>query len=334
MVYIVMNNNFMVYVKVAVTGGLGFIGSNFIEYIIKKHANWQVLNLDKETYAANKTYLSEYENNSQYEFIKGDISVKSEIEKHLQDVDIIVNFAAESHVDRSIADSSVFISSNYVGVKNLLEIATERNIRFHQVSTDEVFGSLPLNSRRKFNEETKYDPKNPYSATKAAADHLAMAFHNTYGTKVTISYSGNNYGPHQYPEKLIPKTIISIYKGRKVPIYGNGLQRRDWVYVSDHCTAIDKILMKSDPGERYVISSGTEKQNIEIVNKIARMMNAKGEIIEYIKDRPGHDVRYSSDSSLIMKKLGWKPQYSFDDALLITINHYINNITMYCKNTT
>ena len=314
------------------TGGLGFIGSNFIEYAMKEHANWQILNIDKETYAANKAYLSEYENNSQYEFIKGDISTKSEIEKHLQDVDIIVNFAAESHVDRSIEDSSAFISSNYVGVKNLLEIATERGIRFHQVSTDEVFGSLPLNSRRKFNEETRYNPKNPYSATKAAADHLAMAFHNTYGTKVTISYSGNNYGPHQHPEKLIPKTILSIYKGKKVPVYGNGLQKRDWVYVVDHCAAIDNILAKSVSGERYVVSSGVEKKNIEIVNKIAKMMNAKGEVVEYVKDRPGHDVRYGSDASLIMKKLGWRPKYSFDDALLMTIDHYISNVDMYLKN--
>ena len=315
------------------TGGLGFIGSNFIEYAMKEHANWQILNIDKETYAANKAYLSEYKNNSQYEFIKGDISTKSEIEKHLQDVDIIVNFAAESHVDRSIEGSSAFISSNYVGVKNLLEIATERGIRFHQVSTDEVFGSLPLNSRRKFNEETRYNPKNPYSATKAAADHLVMAFHNTYGTKVTISYSGNNYGPHQHPEKLIPKTILSIYKGKKVPIYGNGLQRRDWVYVVDHCAAIDNILTKSVSGERYVVSSGIEKKNIEIVNKIAKMMKAKGEVIGYVKDRPGHDVRYSSDASLIMKKLGWRPKYSFDDALLMTIDHYISNVNMYFKNT-
>ena len=318
--------------KVAVTGGLGFIGSNFIAYAIKEHPNWQILNIDKETYAANKAYLSRYENNSQYEFIKGDISIKLEIEKYLQDVDMIVNFAAESHVDRSIEDSSVFVSSNFIGVKNLLEIATERSIRIHQVSTDEVFGSLPSNSRRKFNEETKYDPKNPYSATKAAADHLAMAFHNTYGTKVTISYSGNNYGPHQHPEKLIPKTILSIYKGKKVPIYGNGLQRRDWVYVDDHCTAIDNILKKALPGEKYVVSSGTEKKNIEIVNKIAQIMNAKSEVIEYVKDRSGHDARYRSDASLIMKKLGWKPKFNFDNAIRLTINHYISNVAMYENN--
>ena len=318
--------------KVAVTGGLGFIGSNFIAYAIKEHANWQILNIDKETYAATKAYLSRYENNSQYEFLKGDISIKLEIEKYLQDVDMIVNFAAESHVDRSIEDSSVFVSSNFIGVKNLLEIATERSIRIHQVSTDEVFGSLPSNSRRKFNEETKYDPKNPYSATKAAADHLAMAFHNTYGTKVTISYSGNNYGPHQHPEKLIPKTILSIYKGKKVPIYGNGLQRRDWVYVDDHCTAIDNILKKALPGEKYVVSSGTEKKNIEIVNKIAQIMNAKSEVIEYVKDRSGHDARYRSDASLIMKKLGWKPKFNFDNAIRLTINHYISNVAMYENN--
>ena len=322
----------MIYVKVVVTGGLGFIGSNFIAYAIKEHPNWQILNIDKETYAANKAYLSRYENNSQYEFIKGDISIKLEIEKYLQDVDMIVNFAAESHVDRSIEDSSVFVSSNFIGVKNLLEIATERSIRIHQVSTDEVFGSLPSNSRRKFNEETKYDPKNPYSATKAAADHLAMAFHNTYGTKVTISYSGNNYGSHQHPEKLIPKTILSIYKGKKVPIYGNGLQRRDWVYVDDHCTAIDNILKKALPGEKYVVSSGTEKKNIEIVNKIAQIMNAKSEVIEYVKDRSGHDARYRSDASLIMNKLGWKPKFNFDNALKLTINHYISNAAIYENN--
>jgi dTDP-glucose 4,6-dehydratase len=323
----------VIYVKLAVTGGLGFIGSNFIEYAMKEHTSWQVLNIDKETYAANKAYLSQFENSSRYELIKGDISVKSEIEKSLQDVDIIVNFAAESHVDRSIDDSSAFVFSNYVGVKNLLEIATERGIRFHQVSTDEVFGSLPLNSIRKFNEETKYDPKNPYSATKAAADHLTMAFHNTYGTKVTISYSGNNFGPHQHSEKLIPKTILSLYTGKKVPIYGNGLQKRDWVYVQDHCSAIDHILMRARSGEKYVISSGTEKTNLEIVNKIAQIMNIRGEVVEHVRDRLGHDVRYSSDPKLIMNKLGWKPKYDFDNALMLTVDHYINNIPIYSENT-
>ena len=326
-------NNFDIKVplamQVGVTGGLGFIGSNFIEYLLRVDTNASIINLDKETYAANSAYLSGLENNSRYKFVKCDISKKDQISKYLKDVDIIVNFAAETHVDRSISNSDDFIQSNYVGVKNLLQLSTERDIRFHQISTDEVFGSLSLRTKQKFTERTKYNPRNPYSATKAAADMLISAFANTYGTRVTISYSGNNFGPHQHPEKLIPKTIIRLYNDKKIPIYGTGKQVRDWIYVEDHCSAIYKILKGSRPGERYLISAGNELTNLEVISKVADIMGIKGHVVEYVPDRLGHDIRYSSDSSLIRKKLGWEPAYIFDEALKITVSHYLNNLYLY-----
>ena len=315
--------------KVAVTGGLGFIGSNFIDYVLKEHNDWQIINVDKETYASNRAYLSQYNNDSRYELITGDISIKSQIEEHLTDVDIIVNFAAESHVDNSIKGSNAFIMSNYVGVKNLLEIATERGIRIHQVSTDEVFGSLPLNSKKKFNEKTRYDPRNPYSATKAAADHLAMAFLNTFGTKVTISYSGNNYGPHQHPEKLIPKTILNLALGKKIPLYGTGFQIRDWVYVEDHCRAIDLILNKGKIGDKFIISSGNLMKNLDMVLKITRLMHKSKGMIEFVRDRPGHDLKYASSAIYIKKSLGWYPRVNLQNGLIKTIEHYNNNLDWY-----
>jgi len=317
--------------KIAVTGGLGFIGSNFILYEFKNYKDVEIINVDKETYASNRKYLAAIENDSRYRFVKADISRKGAIEKHLKDVDIIVNFAAESHVDRSISDSTEFVYSNYIGVKNLLEIARDRDIRLHQISTDEVFGSLPLNSKRRFNEKTPYNPRNPYSATKAAADHLVSAFQNTYGVKATISYSGNNYGPHQHPEKLIPKTILSFLAGRKITLYGRGNQVRDWVYVEDHCSAIDLILRKSKIGRKFIVSSGSVLSNREVIDKIKAVMNIKSDSIDFVTDRPGHDLKYQSDSSLIRKELGWSPRINFDKGIRITVKHYVENPFLYVR---
>lgn len=313
----------------AVTGGLGFIGSNFILYELKNYNDLEIINLDKETYASNSRYLDTVENDTRYHFVKGDISRKNEIEDHLKDVDIIVNFAAESHVDRSIQDSTDFIFSNYIGVKNLLEIAKDRDIRIHQVSTDEVFGSLPLNSSSKFIEKTPYNPRNPYSATKAAADHLVGAFQNTYGMRATISYSGNNFGPHQHPEKLIPKTILSFLGGKKITLYGLGNQIRDWIYVEDHCSAIDLIIRKANIGTKFIVSSGSVLSNREVIDKIRKVMNIKTESIDFVTDRQGHDLKYQSDSSLIQKELGWSPIINFEKGIRITVKHYVENLHLY-----
>ncbi len=315
--------------KMAVTGGLGFIGSNFILYELKNYNDLEIINLDKETYASNSRYLDTVENDTRYHFVKGDISRKNEIEDHLKDVDIIVNFAAESHVDRSIQDSTDFIFSNYIGVKNLLEIAKDRDIRIHQVSTDEVFGSLPLNSSSKFIEKTPYNPRNPYSATKAAADHLVGAFQNTYGMRATISYSGNNFGPHQHPEKLIPKTILSFLGGKKITLYGLGNQIRDWIYVEDHCSAIDLIIRKANIGTKFIVSSGSVLSNREVIDKIRKVMNIKTESIDFVTDRQGHDLKYQSDSSLIQKELGWSPIINFEKGIRITVKHYVENLHLY-----
>ena len=315
--------------KIAVTGGLGFIGSNFILYELKNYNDVEIINVDKETYASNKQNLAIIENDSRYRFVKADISRKSLIEEHLKDVDIIVNFAAESHVDRSIKDSTEFVCSNYIGVKNLLEIARDGDIRFHQISTDEVFGSLPLNSKRKFNEKTPYNPRNPYSATKAAADHLVSAFQNTYDVRATISYSGNNFGPHQHSEKLIPKTILSFLAGRKITLYGKGNQIRDWVYVEDHCSAIDLILRKATIGRKFIVSSGSVLSNREVIDIIKTIMNIKTDSVDFVQDRPGHDLKYQSDASLIRKDLGWSPKINFDKGIRITINHYVGNYLLY-----
>ena len=315
--------------KMAVTGGLGFIGSNFIHYELKNYTDIEIINLDKETYASNRYYLGAVESDTRYNFVKGDISRKNEIESHLKDVDIIVNFAAESHVDRSINDSTDFIFSNYIGVKNLLEIARDRDIRIHQVSTDEVFGSLPLNSNHKFTEKTPYNPRNPYSATKAAADHLVSAFQNTYGVRATISYSGNNFGPHQHPEKLIPKTILSFLRGKKITLYGLGNQIRDWIYVEDHCSAIDLIIRKANIGRKFIVSSGYVLSNREVIDKIREVMNIKTESIDFVTDRQGHDLKYQSDSSLIQKEIGWSPIINFDKGIRITVKHYVENLHLY-----
>jgi len=312
-----------------VTGGAGFIGSNFILYWLKKYPQDKILNLDKLTYAGNLENLKTVENNSNYAFVKGDICnlslVDSLIKKY--NIDTIVHFAAESHVDRSIMDPAPFIKTNVEGTYVLLEAALKNKIkRFHHISTDEVFGALPLNSKEKFNEKTAYNPRSPYSASKAASDHLVRAYYVTYGLPITISNCSNNYGPYQFPEKLIPLAITNIIEGKKVPIYGDGLYVRDWLYVEDHCKALDLILHKGKVGETYFIGGLTEDiNNIEVVRKILKIMGRDESYIEYVKDRPGHDRRYAIDWSKINRELSWKPEVDFDTGLKLTVDWYLKN---------
>jgi len=312
-----------------VTGGAGFIGSNFILYWLKKYPQDKILNLDKLTYAGNLENLKTVENNSNYAFVKGDICnlslVDSLIKKY--NIDTIVHFAAESHVDRSIMDPAPFIKTNVEGTYVLLEAALKNKIkRFHHISTDEVFGALPLNSKEKFNEKTAYNPRSPYSASKAASDHLVRAYYVTYGLPITISNCSNNYGPYQFPEKLIPLAITNIIEGKKVPIYGDGLYVRDWLYVEDHCKALDLILHKGKIGETYFIGGLTKDiPNIEVVRKILKIMEKDESYIEYVKDRPGHDRRYAIDWSKINRELSWKPEADFDTGLKLTVDWYLKN---------
>jgi len=313
--------------KLFVTGGAGFIGSNFILYWMKKYPNDSILNLDKLTYAGNLENLKEVEKNPHYEFIQGDICNKRLVEDVTRNIDIIVHFAAESHVDRSILDASPFIQTNIVGTHVLLEAAVKNKIsRFHHISTDEVFGALALNSTEKFTDTSPYNPHSPYSASKAASDHLVRAYGDTYDLPFTISNCSNNFGPYHFPEKLIPLAITNIIEGKQVPIYGDGLYVRDWLYVLDHCEAIDAIINKGTIGKTYLVGSLTQDiSNLEVIKKIVRIMGADESIIKYVKDRPGHDRRYAIDWSTINKDLGWAPKHSFESALAETVEWFKNN---------
>lgn len=316
--------------KLLVTGGAGFIGSNFIRYILEKYPDYLVVNLDVLTYAGNLENLKDLENNSRYQFIKGDILDKELVDNLVKDVDIIVHFAAESHVDRSILDADVFVKTNFLGTYNLLEAARINNLRFHHVSTDEVFGSLDF-KEAPFNEETRYDPHSPYSASKAASDHLVRVYYHTYGLPVTISNCSNNYGPYQFPEKLIPLFVSNLIDGKKVPLYGDGRNVRDWIYVLDHCRAIDLIIHKGRIGETYCIGGDCEKNNKEITYKILQLMNKGEEMIEFVKDRPGHDLRYAIDSSKIKNELGWYQEFDFESGMQETIKWYLQNKSWWCR---
>ena len=306
---------------------MGFIGSNYILNRMQKHDDF-VYNIDSLTYASNPWYLERIKGSGNYRFINDDINNVSIHGEELSDLDAIVNFAAESHVDNSIKDSSSFIRSNIMGTHALLEFARRNDLRFHQISTDEVYGALPLDSREKFNVDSPYNPKNPYSATKASADMLVRSYCNTYGLKATISNCSNNFGPHQHREKLIPKTILNLMNNEKVPIYGDGKQIRDWIYVTDHCNGIDLILEKGMMGKTYLIGSDGEHSNIEVVREIIKLMKKGSDMIRHVADRPGHDKRYAIDASSI-RKLGWKPEFNFDDALRQTVEHYVKNYENY-----
>ena len=310
--------------KILVTGGLGFIGSNFIRYILSKHTDYKIVNVDKIGVGANPANLKDLESEKRYKFIKGDICNPKLIDKVVKDVDAIVNMAAETHVDRSIRDPNTFIQNNVMGTFNLLEAVRKHNreARLVHVSTDEVYGEAVKGS---FKEASPLKPSNPYSASKAAADMFVIAYHRTYKLNTIITRCTNNFGPYQFPEKLIPKTIIRALRNMPIPIYGSGKNIRDWIYVLDHCEAIDLVLQKGEPGEIYNISAGNEKSNLEVVRKILQILEKPEELITFVEDRPGHDFRYSLDSSKIRSKLGWKPKFSFEKALEATVNWYKEN---------
>lgn len=311
--------------KILVTGGAGFIGSNFIKYILNKYPNYKVINLDLLTYAGNLDNLTELENNPNYSFIKGDIRNSTLVNQLVeQGVDFIVNFAAESHVDRSIEDPGVFISTNVMGTQVLLDAALTNKIKkFIQISTDEVYGSLGETGY--FTEDTPLAPSSPYSASKAGADMLVKAYHHTFRLPVNITRCSNNYGPYQFPEKLIPLMIQNAQEDKNLPVYGNGLNVRDWLHVKDHCSAIDAVIHHGKVGEVYNIGGNNEKMNIEIVRLILKSLNKPESLIQYVKDRPGHDKRYAIDSTKIRDELGWGLSCSFEDGLTETIQWYLTN---------
>lgn len=313
--------------KLLVTGGAGFIGSNFILYWLTQHPEDQVVNLDKLTYAGNLENLKAVEQNPNYTFTHGDICDPEIVAKAMQGIDTVVHFAAETHVDRSIHEPSAFVMTNVVGTQVLLDAALKNSVsRFHHVSTDEVYGALELGTDEKFNELTPYDPHSPYSASKAGSDHLVRAYADTYGLPITITNCANNYGPFHFPEKLIPLAITNILEEKKVPVYGDGLYVRDWLYVEDHCRAIDCVLQKGKIGDTYCVGSMTQDvSNIEIVRKILTLMGKGEETIEFVADRPGHDRRYAIDWSKIKNELGWEPMHTFDEWLVKTIEWYKDN---------
>ncbi len=311
--------------KLLVTGGAGFIGSNFVKYMLKKYKNINIINLDKLTYAGNKNNLIELKKDKRHKLVKGDILNKRLVNKLVKKVDLIVHFAAESHVDNSINNREVFIKTNVYGTLNLLNTALKHNKRFHHISTDEVFGSLRLKTKKKFNEESPYKPNSIYSASKASSDHLVRAFNKTYGLPTTISNCSNNYGPYQHPEKLIPLIITNLLRGKGIPIYGNGMNIRDWLHVDDHCRAIDLIINKGRIGETYCIGANNEKTNLKIAKLIIKEMGLSNELIHFVKDRPGHDLRYAINSNKIKKELKWKPKKDFKRGIKETINWYKNN---------
>ncbi len=313
--------------KLLVTGGAGFIGSNFILYWLENHRADSIVNLDKLTYAGNVENLRSVEKNSRYSFIHGDICDPEIVKTAIQGADVVVHFAAESHVDRSITDPSPFVKTNVLGTQVLLDASMTGNIkRFHHISTDEVFGSLDLESSGKFSERTPYDPRSPYSASKAGSDHLVRAYFHTFGLPVTITNCSNNFGPYQYPEKLIPLAITNILEGKKVPVYGDGKNVRDWLYVEDHCRAIDAVLTKGTVGETYCIGGMTRDiNNLEVVKLILNYMGKDESSIEFVKDRPGHDRRYAMDYQKIHEALGWSPKHQFEEWLKNTIEWYKTN---------
>lgn len=313
--------------RILVTGGAGFIGANFIHYWLTHHPEDEVVNFDKLTYAGNLENLSSIEKNPRYRFVQGDICLLSDVVPVMEGIDTVVHFAAESHVDRSILEAAPFITTNVVGTQVLLDAALKAKVkRFHHVSTDEVFGSLALVSKAKFHEATPYDPRSPYSASKAGSDHLVRAYAHTFGLPVTITNCSNNFGPYQFPEKLIPLAITNLLEGKHIPVYGDGLYVRDWLHVDDHCRAIDAVLANGKVGETYCIGGLTEDiNNLTIIKKILSIMGKDESSIEYVTDRPGHDRRYAVDWTKIHNELGWSPEHDFDTWLASTVAWYEKN---------
>lgn len=314
--------------KILVTGGAGFIGGNYILNHMKKYPDDKIICVDKLTYAGNIKTLDPVTDSPNFEFHRIDICDRKQIMYLFRDTqpDAVINFAAESHVDNSIKNPDIFLQTNIIGTGVLLDACREHGTRFHQVSTDEVYGDLPFDRPDlKFTEESQLDPHSPYSASKASADMLVLSYHRTYKLPVTISRCSNNYGPYQFPEKLIPLAITNLKRGLNVPVYGNGLNVRDWLYVVDHCNAIDLILEKGQIGQIYNIGGNNEKQNIAIVELILDYLNKDDSYIEYVEDRKGHDLRYAIDATKIGKMLGWYPEVDFNIGMMETIRWYSNN---------
>lgn len=311
--------------KLLITGGAGFIGSNFVNYWVSHHGDDSIVVLDALTYAGNLENLEPVKD--KITFIKGSINNQELVNELVEGVDIVIHFAAESHVDRSVLSPNAFIQTNIIGTYNILEAVKKHSKRLHHVSTDEVFGQIPLHSKHKFNEESPYNPRNPYSASKASSDHLVRSYFTTYNLPVTISNCSNNFGPYHFPEKLIPLAITNLVEGKKVPIYGKGDQVRDWLYVEDHCRAIEMIITGGKIGETYCVGGMTDEvTNLEVVKKIIKYLDKDYDTsIEFVTDRPGHDVKYSVDWSKIKTDLDWEPKYEFDHWLEKTIDWYKEN---------
>jgi dTDP-glucose 4,6-dehydratase len=312
-------------VKILVTGGAGFIGSNFIRHLLSNRRDIHIVNFDRLTYAGNPESLSDLAADPRYDFVRGDISDSAEVSDVFKlGFDALVNFAAETHVDRSIEDASPFLRTNVSGTQCLLEAARARKLpRFIHISTDEVYGSAPAGIS--FTEETILDPRSPYAASKASADHFVTAYANTYGVSAIILRCTNNYGPFQFPEKLIPLIIANAREDKMLPIYGDGMQERDWLFVEDYCRAITLALEKGKSGEIYNVSSGKAQPNLKIVKTILKYLGKPETLMQYVKDRPGHDRRYALDSSKIRRELGWQPEVSFEDGIRRTIDWYCSN---------
>jgi len=313
--------------RLLVTGGAGFIGSNFIRYILGKYQEVAVINFDKLTYSGNLENLKDVAGDPQYKFVQGDICDPAAVEEAMRGVDAVVHFAAETHVDRSIMDPQLFLRTNVLGTQVLLEAAKKLGIkRFHHVSTDEVFGSLPLGSTEKWNEDTPYHPRSPYSASKAASDHLVRAYHASFSLPVTITNCANNIGPYLFPEKFLSLAITNLLEGKKVPVYKPGNQVREWLWVTDHVRAIDLVLQKGKIGETYFVApENPELTNLEIIRKVLKIMNLGEDMIEFVKDRPGHDQRYAMDAGKIEQTLGWQPEIGIDVALARLVDWHREN---------
>jgi dTDP-glucose 4,6-dehydratase len=312
--------------RLLVTGGAGFIGSNFIRHCLATRADVEIVNFDKLTYAGNTESLADVASDQRYQFVLGDISDREIINELLSAVrfDVLVNFAAETHVDRSIEDASPFLQTNILGTHCLLEAARRTQLkRFVQISTDEVYGSAPAGES--FTEQTPLDPRSPYAASKAAADHFVAAYANTYGVSTVILRCTNNYGPFQFPEKLIPLMIANAQEDKPLPVYGDGMQERDWLFVEDYCRAIAVAVEKAAPGSVYNVSAGAPQKNLTVVRAILRHLGKPDTLIQYVQDRPGHDRRYALDSSKIQAELGWSPRVSFDEGIRRTIDWYASN---------
>ena len=314
--------------KILVTGGAGFIGSNFIRYWLKRYPKDKIINLDKLTYAGHLSSLHDIarEHKGNYKFVKGDICDSKVVYKVMRGIDLVVHFAAESHVDRSITGPAVFVKTNVLGTQVLLDSALKNNVKhFHHISTDEVFGSLELNSKDKFNEASLYNPRSPYSASKAGSDHLVRAYYETYGLPITITNCSNNFGPYQDPEKFLPRMITNLIDGKALPIYGDGKNVRDWLYVEDHCRAIDLVIRKGKIGETYLVGGLTKDiSNLEIAKKLLKIFKKGESSIQFVEDRKGHDRRYAVNWNKI-KKLGWEPKYDLETWLTKTVDWYIEN---------